>query len=165
MDGFHHPVISKSSSSFNIHWVTVPRAPITIGITVTFMFHSFFNSLARSRYLSLFSFSFNFVLCSAETAKSTMLQVLVFFLDNCKVRRLGQIRWSVYMSKFHRNLCVSFSRTDAALCIYHLFVWSYYYHHYYHQIEATWTHMNVCKLFVLKLFTWRYNSLQMISIR
>ena len=28
------------------------------------------------------------------------------------------------MSKFHRNLCVLFSRTCAGLYIYHLFVWS-----------------------------------------
>ena len=28
------------------------------------------------------------------------------------------------MSKSHRSLCVSFSRTDSGLCIYHLFVWS-----------------------------------------
>ena len=28
------------------------------------------------------------------------------------------------MSKFHRSLCVFFSRTGAGLCIYHLFVWS-----------------------------------------
>ena len=34
---------------------TVPKAPITIGIIVTFMFHSFFNSLPRSWYLSFFS--------------------------------------------------------------------------------------------------------------
>ena len=31
-------------------------APITIGIIVTFMFHSFFSSLARSTYLSQFIF-------------------------------------------------------------------------------------------------------------
>ena len=49
------PVISKySSPCTNNPLVTVPRAPITIGIIVTFMFHSLFNSLARSRYLSLF---------------------------------------------------------------------------------------------------------------
>ena len=35
-----------------------------------------------------------------------------------------EIRWSVCMSKSHRSLYVSFSRTDAGLCIYHLFVWS-----------------------------------------
>ena len=28
------------------------------------------------------------------------------------------------MSKFQRSLCVSFSRTNVGLCIYHLFVWS-----------------------------------------
>ena len=49
------PPISKSSRPFNNSLVTVPKAPITIGTIVTFMFHSFFNSLARSRYLSFFS--------------------------------------------------------------------------------------------------------------
>ena len=48
------PPTSKSSSPFNNPLVTVPNAPITIGTIVTFMFHSFFNSLARSRYLSFF---------------------------------------------------------------------------------------------------------------
>ena len=62
--------------------VTVPKAPITIGIIVTSMFHSFFNSLARSRYLSLFSHSFSFILWSAETAKSTILQIYYFYLDS-----------------------------------------------------------------------------------
>ena len=33
---------SKSSSPFNNPLLTVPKAPITIGIIVTFMFHSFF---------------------------------------------------------------------------------------------------------------------------
>ena len=37
-----HPPTSKSSSPFNCPLVTVPNAPITIGIIVTFMFHSFF---------------------------------------------------------------------------------------------------------------------------
>ena len=37
---------------------------------------------------------------------------------------LAEIRWSVYMSKSRRSLCVSFSRTDAGLCIYHGLVWS-----------------------------------------
>ena len=70
---------SKSSRSFNNPLVTVPKAPITIGAIVSFMFHSFFNSLARSRYLSLFLHSFSFILWSAGTAKSTILQILLFF--------------------------------------------------------------------------------------
>ena len=73
------PPTSKSSSSFSNPLVTVPNAPITIGIIVTFMFHSFFNSLARSRYLSFFSHSFSFILWSAGTAKSTILHILFFF--------------------------------------------------------------------------------------
>ena len=74
------PLISKSSSPFNKSLLTVPRALIKIGITVTFMFYSFFNSLARSEYLSFFSFSFSFTLWSPGTAKSTIRQVLFFFL-------------------------------------------------------------------------------------
>ena len=76
---FTRPPISKSSSPFSNPLVTVPNAPITIGIIVTCMFHSFFTSLARSRYLSFFSHSFSFILWSAGTAKSTVLQVLYFF--------------------------------------------------------------------------------------
>ena len=115
------PPTSKSSRPFNNPLVIVPKAPITIG---TFMFHSFFNSLAKSRYLSFFSHSFRFIQWSAGTAKSTILQVLFFFVDYYKAWFLAEIRRSVYMSKPHRSLCVSFSRTGAGLCIYHLFVWS-----------------------------------------
>ena len=53
--------IFKSSSPFKKPLVIIPRAPVTIGITVTFMFNSFlFSSLARSRYLSIFPLSFIF---------------------------------------------------------------------------------------------------------
>ena len=51
-----HPLISKSSSPCTSPLVTVSSAPITIGFTVTFLLHSFFNSQARSRYLSLIFF-------------------------------------------------------------------------------------------------------------
>ena len=61
------PPTFKSSRSFNNPLIKVPKAPITIGIIVTFKFHNFFNPLASSRYLSLFSHSFNFILWSAGT--------------------------------------------------------------------------------------------------
>ena len=48
-------LISKTFSPTNNPFGIVPTAAITIGITVTFMFHSFFSSLAMSRYLSLFT--------------------------------------------------------------------------------------------------------------
>ena len=118
------PLISKYSSPFFNHLVTVLRAPVTISIIVTFMFHSFFSSLARSWYLSFFSFSFNFTPWSAETAKFTILHVLFFMLIIIRSGRLAEIRWSVCMSKSQRSLCVSFFRTDSGLYLYHLFVWS-----------------------------------------
>ena len=61
------PLMFKSSSPFNNPWVTLPRAPITIDINFTFMSQSFFSSLARSRYLSFFSPSYNFSLWSVGT--------------------------------------------------------------------------------------------------
>ena len=72
--------------------MTVLRAPIIIGIIVTFMFHSFFNSLERSRYLS-FSLSVNFTLWSTGTAQQSrqFCKFLFFFLvDYYKIwQRLG----------------------------------------------------------------------------
>ena len=117
------PPISKSSRSFSNPLVTVPNAQITISLIVTSMFHSLFNSFARSRYLSFFLHSFSFILRSAGTAKSTILQVLLFLLIIIRSGLLAEIRWSVCMSKSHMSLCVSFSRTGAGMCIYNLFVW------------------------------------------
>ena len=74
------PPISKYSSPFNNPLVTVLKAPITIGIIFTFMFHSFFNSLARSRNLSFFSHSFIFILWSAGTVNPIILEILFFLL-------------------------------------------------------------------------------------
>ena len=72
------PPTYKSSSPYSNPLVTVLNAPITIGIIVTGMFLSFFDSLARARYLSFFSYSFSFILWSAGTAKSSILQVLFY---------------------------------------------------------------------------------------
>ena len=123
------PPTSKCSRPFNNPLFTMPKAPITIGIIVTFTFHSFFNSLARSRYLSFFSYSFSFILGSAGTAKSTILQIFffLFFFFLLIIIRSGlraEIRWSVCISKSHRSLWVPFSRRGSGLCIYHLLAWS-----------------------------------------
>ena len=48
-----HP-ISNSSIALSKLLRTVPCAPITTGITFTYIFQSFLSSLARSKYLSLF---------------------------------------------------------------------------------------------------------------
>ena len=83
------PPTSKSSRPFNNSLVIVHKAPITIGTIVTFMFYSFFKTLASSRYLSFFSLSFRFILWSAETAKSTIC-IFSFFVDYYKVWSSGR---------------------------------------------------------------------------
>ena len=108
-------------SSVSWLFLTGVWTPIIISITLTFMFHSFFNSL--SRYLSVFSFSFNFTQWSARTAKFPIWQVLFFVLIITRSGRLAENRWSVCMSKSQRSLCDSFSRTDSGLYIYHLVIW------------------------------------------
>ena len=115
------PPTSKFSRPFNNPLVIVPKAPITIGTIVTFMFDSFFNSLARSRYLSFFSHSFRFILWSARDSKvdhfasslffSFFFSFFFFFFLLIIIRSglLAGIRWSVCMLKFHRSfLCVIF---------------------------------------------------------
>ena len=73
---FTRPLISRSSSSFHNPLVTVPKAPITIGIIVTFMFHSFSKFPCKVQVFILIFTFFQFFLWSAGTAKSTILQVL-----------------------------------------------------------------------------------------
>ena len=110
-------LISKSSSPFTSFLRIVPTALITIGITVTFMFHSFFNSQARSKYLTFFQFY-------SLVKQNPHFHQFFFVLIITRSGRLVEIRWSVCISKPQRSLCVSFSRTDSRLCVYHLFVWS-----------------------------------------
>ena len=68
------PLISCSFCPLSESLQTIPRVPTMIGITVTFMFHSDFNSLARIKYWSIVSFSFIFHL----TASYFILFILFF---------------------------------------------------------------------------------------
>ena len=115
---------SKSSRPFNNPLVIVPKAPITSGTIIIFVFHRFFNSLARSRNLSFFLIP-SVLFCGHLGQQSrqfcTFLCFLLIIIRSCL---LAEIRWSVCISKFHRSLCVSFSRTGAGLCMHHLLVWS-----------------------------------------
>ena len=105
--------------------MTVLSTPLTIGITVTFMFHSFSSSEARSWYLSHALLSFSFTLCRSRTTKSINRQILFFvLLIVTRAGLLTEIRLSVCISKSQRSLCVSFSKTNSWLCKCHFFVWS-----------------------------------------
>ena len=88
-----HPPTSKSSSLFNNLLVTVPKAPIMIGIIVTFIIIIIIIIIIiPCDFLVFFSFSFNFTLWSPEIGKSTIRPVLFFFffVDYYKVWSCGQ---------------------------------------------------------------------------
>ena len=115
------PIISMFFNPYSNPLVTVPRAALTIGIIVTFMFHSFLNYLARLKFLSLFWHSFNSGLPGLQSPQSCKSSL--FLLIIMRSGHLAKIRWSVCISKPQRSLCVSFSWTDSLLCIYHLSKW------------------------------------------
>ena len=136
--------------------MTEPRTPITIGIIVTFLFHSIFPFAIKvlvlipsfhilsislcdppeqqSPQFCEFSFFILIIIIKsgclteirgsvlsqnpwgvyAETVMYTILQVIIFLLLIIIWSGLmAEIRWSVCMSKSHRTLCQSFSRTDS----------------------------------------------------
>ena len=123
---------SKFSSPCANSLVTVPRAPITSNIIITFIFHIFFNSLARFRYLSFFSLSFNFTLWSARTAKSTIRQVLFFLLIVIRSSCLTEIRSSVRISKSLKSLLLPY-------CYHH-----HYYFYYWFCCCCCWCSLKHC---------------------
>ena len=59
-----------------------------------------------------------------RNSKIHNLRVRSFLLIIIRSSCLAEIRWSICISKSQRSLCVSFTRTDSGLCIFHLFVWS-----------------------------------------
>ena len=70
-------------------------------IIVTFIFYNSLSSLARSKYLPLFSFSLIFTLCSAGKEKSTIRQVLFSFFLVTITMSVISIYLSLSQSRFH----------------------------------------------------------------
>ena len=118
------PPTSNSSRPVNNPLVTVSKAPITIGTIFTFIFHSFFQSSSKVEVLILLFTFFQFYSVLSRDSKVNNFVKSLFLLIIIKSGFLAEMRWSVCMSKSHRSLCMSFSRTSARLCIYHLLVWS-----------------------------------------
>ena len=119
-----HPLISKSSSLIINPLFTVPRTTVVTGITIIFLLHSFFSSLARWLYLTFFSVSFQFYSVANWDSKLHNSASSLFLLIIIRSGHLAEIRWSICISKSQRISCISFFRTDSGLCIYHLFIWS-----------------------------------------
>ena len=118
-------LISISSCLVFLHLETVPSPLTTTGIRVTFMFHSFVSSLARSKCLFIFSLSFIFI-CSHSEWQNRKKTSSFFFSCLLKLGLvfLAEIWRTAFISKFYKILYVSFCRTDSGLGIYHLEVWS-----------------------------------------
>ena len=117
-------LISKSSSPFKNLLVSVPKAPITIGIIVTFMFHSFFLFPSKVEVLILLFTFLQFYSVVSWASKAYNFTSSLFLVIIIMSGVLAEIRWSACISISHRSLCASFPRTAAGLCIYHLFLWS-----------------------------------------
>ena len=116
----------KSSSPFNNPLVTFYKSTNHHCYNCHLHIPYIFYSLARSRYLSFFSHSFSYILLSAWTTKSTILQISFFFLlIIIRSSLLDWIRLSVSTSKSQRSLSVPFSTTGAGLCIYILLLFFY----------------------------------------
>ena len=98
-----------TSSPFNNPLVTVPNASITIGIIVTFLYHSFFQFPSKVEVLILlFTFFQSYSVVRQDSKVDNFASSLFFLLIIIKTGLLAEIRWSVCMS--HRSLCVSHSR-------------------------------------------------------
>ena len=75
-----HPPTSKSTSPFNNPLVTVPKAPITNGIIVTFMFHTFFQFPSKVEVLILlFKFFQVYSVASWDSKVDNFANSLFFF--------------------------------------------------------------------------------------
>ena len=95
-------VYTSSSSIFFKFLETVLRTPTTLGITVTFVFHNFFSSLARSRDVSIISLSF--ILLNGRSERQNPL-----VLSSCK------LRWPIYILKIENSLWVCMCVTRHAV--------------------------------------------------
>ena len=118
------PPISKSSRPFNNSLVIVPKATITIGTNRHFHVPQPFQFSSKVEVLILLFTFLQFYSVVSWDSKVSSIAILFFFLLLIIIRSvlLAEIRRSACMSKSHRCLCVSFSRTGAGLCIYHLLV-------------------------------------------
>ena len=88
---------SKSSSPFNKPLVTAPKAPITIGISVTFMFHFFFQFPCKVEVLILlFTFSQFYSMINQESKIDNFANFSFFFL----LLLLGPVFWSRFGDPF-----------------------------------------------------------------
>ena len=92
-------------------------------------------SLSCSRFFFQFPSNFDILIIliifyqfnsmvSRDSLVNNFASSLFLLLIIIRSGRLAEIRWSVWTSKSRRSLYVSFSWTEAGLCIYHFVKWS-----------------------------------------
>ena len=118
----YNPSVTAKSTSYNCLNVTFMfqffQFPIKVKVFVLLLiFFQFYSIVSRDSKVHNFASSLFFLF-------PFFFFFLLFLLIIIRSGRQAELRWFVCMSKSHRTLCDSFSRTDARLCIYHLFVWS-----------------------------------------
>ena len=129
------PPTSNSSSPFSNTLVTVPNAPITIGIIVTCMFQ-FFQFPSKVEVLILLFTFFQFCSVVSWDSKVDYFASSLFILS-----LLLLFAWN------HTTVCKLFvldSNTWNHSTVFKLFVLD----------SNTWNHTTVCKLFVFDRNTW-----------
>ena len=112
--------------SLQCPWAIFNSATITVGITVIFLFHSFF--LVLKQDLSIY-LSFRFLLILLCGLSRRKIQFRSFFVDGFvdyhkRSGHLAEIGWSVCILKSQIGLYISFSSAESRLYMYYFFVWS-----------------------------------------
>ena len=74
------PVIFMFSSPFNDPLVTLPRAPIKMGINITFMFHSFFQFPSKVEVLILLFKFFLFHSVARHNSESSLFSLSLLLI-------------------------------------------------------------------------------------
>ena len=109
------PFNSKSANHCTNLLVIVPRASNTTDLSITFMLHNFFSSVARSRYLSFFSLSFSFTYGKVHISAS----FLSFFFFFCLSLVLSWLRLGdPFVSQNPREFCASPFLGQMLGCVY-----------------------------------------------
>ena len=92
---------SKSSSPFNNPLVTVPKVPITSGIIVTFMFHSFFQFSSKFEIvILLFTFFQFYSVVSRDSKVDNFANSLFFFFSFFCWLLLSLVFWPRFLESY-----------------------------------------------------------------
>ena len=109
--------VFNTSSLFSKILETISRAPTTVNIPVTLMFNNFHCSLARSKYLSIFSLSL-FPLCNLPELQNPPESNFFLFLLIITWSGFGSRLDDPFISQYSRQFYESYSPELILVCAY-----------------------------------------------